>query len=322
MALVSMAIPLFDPSSPSRWLWVILLLFTIASATQDIAIDAYSIGLLFQGEEGIGNGVRFSDYRIALLVGGGGLLMAAELTDWGLLYLAVAVAFACLSLLAWRAPLISFESEPIKDWLRAFSTWLRQPGALFVLLFILLYKLGDTAMGPMVKPFWIDRGLTLKEIGLISTGFGVGASIFGSLLGGVLTTKWGIFHGLWSLGLLQALSNLGYAATAYSDGGRAAIYAASLFESFTGGLGTAAFLAFLMRICEKERAATEYALLSALFGLTRSVSGAFSGWGTSRLGYALYFSTTFFLALPAYTLLPWVRTWIGEEAGSHSSNQR
>jgi PAT family beta-lactamase induction signal transducer AmpG len=169
------------------------------------------------------------------------------------------------------------------------------------------------AMGPMVKPFWVDRGLTLKEIGLISTSFGVTASILGSLLGGFLTTKWGILHGLWSLGLLQALSNLGYAGAAYYNGGRAAIYTASLFESFTGGLGTAAFLAFLMRICEKERAATEYALLSAIFGLARSVSGAFSGWGATRLGYATYFSTTFLLALPAFALLPWVRTWIQED---------
>jgi PAT family beta-lactamase induction signal transducer AmpG len=155
--------------------------------------------------------------------------------------------------------------------------------------------------------------LTLKEIGLISTTLGIGASILGSLLGGLLTSKWGIFHALWSLGLVQALSNLGYAATAYYDGGRVAIYSASLLESFTGGLGTAAFLAFLMRICEKERAATEYALLSAIFGLARSVSGAFSGWGATRFGYASYFSATFLLALPAFALLPWVRSWVDEE---------
>ena len=112
------------------------------------------------------------------------------------------------------------------------------------------------------------------------------------------------------LGLLQAVSNLGYAAAAANGGGRPAIYAASMLESFTGGLGTAAFLAFLMHVCEREQAATQYALLSALFGLTRSVSAPFTGLGATHLGYATYFALTFFLALPAYGLLPWIRPWI------------
>ena len=113
----------------------------------------------------------------------------------------------------------------------------------------------------------------------------------------MLTTRWGIFRALWILGLLQALSNLGYALAAAADLGRPGIYTASLIESFTGGLGTAAFLAFLMHVCDKRRAATEYALLSAIFGFTRRLAGTFSGWGTTHLGYAVYFSVTFVLAL-------------------------
>ena len=93
---------------------------------------------------------------------------------------------------------------------------------------------------------------------------------------------------------------------------RAAIYGASVLESFTGGLGTAAFLSFLMNLCDRESAAVQYALLSALFGFTRSVAGAASGWATERLGYASYFTLTFFLAFPAYLLLPFVRSWIRE----------
>ena len=113
---------------------------------------------------------------------------------------------------------------------------------------------------------------------------------------------------------MQAFSNLGYAAVAYFGLGRHGIYAASLCESFTGGLGTAAFLAFLMHICDKRQAATEYALLSALFGLTR-FSGVFSGWGVTHLGYASYFTLTFLLAFPAFALLPRVRPWADADAG-------
>jgi len=155
----------------------------------------------------------------------------------------------------------------------------------------------------------VDRGLSVEEIGLVSTSLGAGATIVGALAGGVLTSRWGIFRSLWILGLFQAVSNLGYAAAAYAEAGRPGIYAASLVESFTGGLGSAAFLSFLMHVCDKRQAATEYALLSAIFGLTRSLAGAVSGWGAARMGYPAYFALTFLLAFPAFALLPWVRPW-------------
>jgi PAT family beta-lactamase induction signal transducer AmpG len=310
IALATAAIPLFDPSRPALPLLALLLALTIASATQDIAIDAYTIGLLVPGEEGVANGVRVSAYRAALIVAGGALVMVAGRIGWPPLFVAAAAILAALALGAWFAPPVVVAHRGMRAWWRAFVAWLGRPGAGAVLAFVLLYKLGDASMGPMVKPFWIDRGLSLEEIGFVSTTLGVAASVAGALAGGVLTSRWGIFRALWVLGLLQALSNLGYGSVAAAGGGRAAIYGASLLESFSGGLGTAAFLAFLMHVCEREQAATQYALLSALFGLTRSLAGAVSGLGASHLGYAAYFAFTFLLALPAYALLPWVRTWI------------
>ncbi len=208
--------------------------------------------------------------------------------------------------------------------------WATRPGAWAVVVFILIYKLGDAAMAPMVKPFWVDRGLAVAEIGLVGTTLGVAATIAGALVGGRLTDRWGILYGLLILGLIQGLSNLGYAVVAYADlplpaaevsslttagaalfePGRIAIYAASLIESFTGGLGTAAFLAFLMHICEKRHAAVQYALLSAIFAFSRDVAGAASGWATTRLGYDAYFLMTFGLALPGLLLLPLIRSWL------------
>lgn len=315
MALVMAALPFFDPSAPTVWLWGTLMLLTTASATQDIAIDAYTIGLLAPGEEGVANGVRVSAYRVALIVGGGGLVILAEPLGWTAVFYLAAAILAVLALLAGRSPSLQAPpTDPRQSWFTPLLKWLERPGAPMVFLFVLTYKLGDSSMGPMIKPFWVDRGLSVKEIGLISTTLGVGASIVGALAGGLLTTRWGIFHALWSLGLVQAFSNLGYATVAYFNFGRAGIYAASLGESFAAGLGTAAFLAFLMHICDKRRAATEYAFLSAIFGLTRSLAGAFSGWGTAHLGYATYFFLTFFLALPAFALLPWVKAWAVADA--------
>jgi MFS transporter, PAT family, beta-lactamase induction signal transducer AmpG len=310
MALVMAGLPLFNPSAPSIWLWGALLLFTTASATQDIAIDAYTIELLSPGEEGVANGVRLSAYRVALIVGGGGLVILAAPLGWTVVFYAGAAILAGLALLAARSPALTTPpGDPQQSWFQPLLQWLKRPGAPMVFLFVLTYKLGEFSMGPMVKPFWVDRGLSLTDIGLISTTLGVGASIVGSLAGGVLTTRWGTFHALWCLGLVQAFSHFGYIAVAQFDLGRPAIYASSLCESFAAGLATAAFLSFLMRICDKRRAATEYALLSAIYGFTRSVAGAFSGWGTTHLGYATYFFVTFLLALPAFALLPWVKAW-------------
>ncbi|HVN83417.1 MAG TPA: MFS transporter [Candidatus Binatia bacterium] len=304
-------LPWCDPARPTWWLWALLLLFTTASATQDIAIDAHTIGLLDPGEEGIANGVRVSAYRAALIAGGGGLVMLADVVGWPAVYWLAAVILVSLGVLISNAPRVAQVGEDLgQQWLAPLWRWLRRPGAPGIFLFVLMYKLGDASMGPMVKPFWVDRGFSAAEIGLVSTTFGVFASVVGALAGGALTTRWGIYRGLWALGLLQAFSNLGYAAVAYSDAGRVGIYAASLFESFTGGLGTAAFLAFLMHICDKQQAATEYALLSAIFGFTRSLAGGVSGWGTTVLGYPAYFAFTFVLAFPAYVLLPWVQGWI------------
>jgi len=319
IASVLLLLPLFSATQPSPGLWALLLVLTLASATQDVAIDAYTIGLLSPGEEGVGNGVRVSAYRAALIVGGGGLVILAGWLGWPMVFQVAALLSAGLALIIWRSPRLETRAPTSAppQWFGPLLAWLKRPGSMLLFVFVLTYKLGDSAMGPMVKPFWIDRGLSVQEIGLVSTTFGVAASVAGALLGGLLTTRWGILRALLVLGLTQALSNLGYATVAGLDLGRPALYAASLTESFTGGLGTAAFLAFLMRICDKQQAATEYALLSAIFALTRNVAGALSGFGAAHFGYAAYFAWTFALSFPALLLLPWIAARV-DEGGARS----
>lgn len=330
LALCTAAVPWFDPAALGLGLWAVLLGITMASATQDIAIDAYTITLVDPGEEGDANGVRVSAARVALIASGGGLVLLAPWIGWRAVFTAGGAMLAVLAAVSWRAPRLVVPLESRRHGLAAMRRWLLRPRVWAVFLFVFGYKLCDAAMGPMVKPFWIDRGLGVAEIGLVSTTVGVFATIAGALVGGRLTSRWGILRALLLLGLVQALSNLGYAAVAWWDPpfpqtdvrtlgdllpalaqpGRAFIYAASVTESFTGGLGTAAFLAFLMHICEKEHAAVQYALLSAIFGLSRDLTGAASGWATTQIGYGPYFTATFFLVFPALALLPLVRPWI------------
>ena len=202
-----------------------------------------------------------------------------------------------------------------------FGAWvelLSRPGMIAILIFILLFKLGDASMGFMVKPFWVDSGFSNQQIGLVSVNLGLGLSIAGGLLGGWYVDTRGIFKGLWVLGIWQALSNLGYALAASAVPAaaqgtdvavlyQAMVYSASALESFTGGLGTGAFLAFLMAITSRTKATTEYAILSSIFAFSRAVAGWAGGIGAQEMGYSAYFFLTFWLSFPAYFLLPQVR---------------
>ncbi|MFN8640655.1 MAG: MFS transporter [Candidatus Binatia bacterium] len=309
-----------------------LLLVALASATQDIAIDAYTIGLVDAGEEGRANGVRVTAARAASIAGGGGLVLLSTRLGWPGVFAVAAGVFVLLALLVPWAPRVAVPRQARRTWLEPLRDWLERPGAPAVFAFVMLYKLGDAAMGPMVKPFWLDRGLSVAEVGIVSSTLGMLLTIAGALAGGRLTDRWGIWRALLLLGLAQALSNFGYATAAWldparpttevhslaealgalGDPARALIYSASMIESFTSGLGTAAFLSFLMNICDKEHAAVQYASLSALFGVPPTLAGAGSGWAVSHMGYAAYFALTVALALPALLLLPRIRPWIRE----------
>jgi len=331
LVLGLLAVLAVDPSRVSAILWAVVLGLAFFSATQDIAIDAYTIELLDEREMGPANGVRVTAYRVALIAAGGLFVAAAGLIGWPAAFVGAAAVMALSCLLSSRLPharpdpVTPVPATPTRGTLeRAIWTPLQQffgyPGFVSVMLFVLTFKLGDMALGPMVRPFWVDRHFTPFQIGAVPGTLGVVSTILGALLGGGLTARWGIFRALWVLGIAQAASNLVYAAAAALPPSMPLMYAASIVESFCGGLGTAPFLAFLMSICDKAHAATQYALLSALFGLTRVMAGAVSGWVTEEIGYAAYFTLTFFLAWPALALLPWVRRWtVTRAAGAEPS---
>ncbi len=309
MAAISLAIPTLDPSSPSALLWLVLLAFTTASATQDIAIDAYAVDVAGGRDMGPINGVRVSAARVALLVGGGGAIALAGLVGWTAIWIAMAALFALLAAATAMSPRVELEAQARRS-LRPMLGWLLRWEMVPVAALVLLYKLGDSTLGRMVKPFWVDRGYSEVEIGAISVSLGVVLTILGALAGGWFTDRVGVMRSLLWLGVAQLVSNLGYVAVAFLDLPRESIYVASVVESFTQGLGTAAFLSFLMSLCDTEHAATQYALLSALFAFTRDVAGAFTGIGVERLGYGWFFALTTALALPGLVLIPVVTPFV------------
>jgi PAT family beta-lactamase induction signal transducer AmpG len=242
-----------------------------------------------------------------MLTAGGLLIWLAGRAGWPTSFATGTAVLATLAVvtLALPAPEVSLGRTPaIWEPLRAL---LVRKNIWAVVAFALLFKLDIAALEPMTRPFWVDRGLSLAEIGAVLTTGRIVATIAGAAVGGVFTSRWGIFRGLWMLGLVQALSSLGYWGAASTAASEPLIVGAALFENFAAGLGTAAYLAFLMSVCEKRYAATQFALLSALLAITRAGAGKFSGELAQAMGYGKYFLLTFVLAFPAYVLLPKIR---------------
>jgi PAT family beta-lactamase induction signal transducer AmpG len=295
-----------DADRHAGQLAALLLLYVTLSATQDIAIDAYTIETTHGRELGVANSVRIAAYRGASFMSSALLVWIAARQRWRAAFLAGAVLLGALAVATLVLPSPRRESAHPATLTEPIRALLGRQGIWAVVLFALLFKLDISAMEPMTKPFWVASGFSLDQIAALTTGRLL-ATLAGAALGGVIATRVGIFHGLWSLGLVQLLSSLGYAAAAGTDVGKTGITAAALFENFAAGLGTAAFLAFLMSVCERRYAATQFALLSAVFALSRWAAGLMSGVLAERLGFAPYFFFTFLLGLPAFLLLRRVR---------------
>jgi MFS transporter, PAT family, beta-lactamase induction signal transducer AmpG len=307
LAGLTFALGSFQSGNLSTVFWIVLTGIVVLSATQDIAIDAYTIQSTTTRELGVANSVRITLYRVAMLTAGGLLVWLAGRVGWPASLRVGSGVLAALALCALILPPIDRGSghahtlwEPIRELFTRRGIWA-------VILFALIFKFDIAALEPMMRPFWVDRGLSLAEIGAVVASGRLIATIAGAAAGGVFTTRYGIFTGLWVLGLIQAFSALVYWATATFASSNSLVVLAAYFESFAAGLGTSAYLAFLMSICEKRYAATQFAVLSALLAVTRYITGEFSGGLAERLGYANYFLATFFLGLPAFLLIPRLR---------------
>jgi PAT family beta-lactamase induction signal transducer AmpG len=306
LTILMASLAVLSPVSPI--FWIVLIALAVASATQDIAVDAFTIRATPSDMLGPVNSLRVMAYRAAIMVGGGGLAALAGYAGWSAaFYTAAALTAGLLAFTFFVVPDDRAEKSQRPGFFDDLSQWLTRPRAGAIVAMVLLYRLGEFAIVPMIKPYWVDRGYSVTEIGTITTVVGVTVSVAGAVLGGLFISRFGLYSGMLWLGLSQVVSNIGYGVVSSAGAGRWAIYAAAVLENLGFGLGTAAFLAFLMSVCDKKRAATEYALLTALFGVTRSLMGSASGWLAHHMGYAPYFWLTVALGVPALFLLPTIR---------------
>jgi len=312
VALALLAIPLL-PIGP--YVYALVFVLALASATQDIAADAFTIRAVTPNMIGPINSIRVMAYRAAIIVAGGGLLALAGRANWHVAFFSAAAVAAVVFIVATQLGDDRGEARGQVPFFDDLRHWLQRPKAGTLLAIVFLYRLGELAIVSFVRVYWVDRGYSPQEIGTITSIIGVSVSVAGVIAGGAIVARIGLWRSLLWLGLAQTASNVGYALVATFSLGKWAIYAAAIVENLGYGLGTAAFLAFLMSVCDRERAATEYALLTAAFNTTGTIIAAASGIIAQTFGFAAYFWLTVLLGIPALLLLPRVRDVVGGSAG-------
>ena len=313
--------PLADP-----WLTALAaVVVAFLSASQDIVIDAYRIELLRPEEQGAGAAATQWGYRFGMLASGAGALYAASVGGWGFAYAVMAGLMLVGMATVWLTPEpgegAALEKLPgatagarVRAWLERavvapfVDMFGRSGGAGFVpiLLFVVLYKLGDAIAGTMSNPLYVALGFSKVEIANIAKVFGVIATLAGVAIGGVMVLRLGVFRALLIAGILQMLSNVFYILQVWAGHDIAMLAVTIGVENLTGGMGSAAFVAYLSGLCNLAFTATQYALLSSLATVGVNLLSASGGYLADELGWVRFFLASMAMAVPGLALLVWL----------------
>jgi PAT family beta-lactamase induction signal transducer AmpG len=303
---------------------VLAVIVAFLSASQDIVIDAYRVELLNQDEQGPGAGMIQTGYRIGMLIAGAGALIIAARATWFAAYatMAALIGIGMLVLLFAPEPAVPVKVaiaprqagdrwHAIRQWLATavvgpLADFMRRPLWVVILIFILGYKLGEAMAGVMAMPLYVSLGFSLEQIAAVSKLFGFFATVIGALIGGVITAKLGVIRALVICGVLQSLGNLSYVLQAV--GGHRLDYLALCVavENLTGAMAGAALVAYLSDLCSPDFTATQYALLSSLAAVGRTLIASSGGILAEELGWVRFFLATTVVTLPALLLLAWI----------------
>ena len=315
--LLALGMMLMGTLSPSQNLFPLALLavaVAFCSATQDIAFDAYRSDALRKEERGAGAALSVLGYRLAMLGSGGlALILADQWLGWGHTYMLMGGLMLVMALATLWAPEpeeVALAPRSLSDAvLEPFKEFFSRPGAITVLVLIVLYKLGDAFAGALSTTFLIRAaGFSATEVGTVNKLLGLAATIVGALAGGTLMAKLGLYRSLLLFGVLQGVSNLGFWVISVAPHNVILMASAVGLENLCGGMGTAAFVALLMGLCNQQFSATQFALLSALSAVGRTyLAGPLTPPLVEYAGWPSFFILTVLIAVPGLILLYWRR---------------
>jgi PAT family beta-lactamase induction signal transducer AmpG len=321
LALVAgfIALAFSSPSVSLGRIAVLAVLVGFFSASQDIAVDAYRREILSDEELGFGSSLAINGYRVAIYIAGALALILAGAFSWKTTYFVMA-AFMLIGI-----GTTLFCPEPDTGVARPktireavvgpFREFFTRRGAILILAFILLYKLGDAMANEMLNPFYLDMGYTLEQIGAVAKAVGLIGTISGAALGGIVMIRIGISRSLWLFGFFQAFSTLSFLMLIHAGHSLSVLALVIGTETFATGMATSAYAGYMASITHKKFTATQYALLSSLMGIPRVIFGATTGVLAQWLGWGGFFVFCALLAIPGLVLLGRVAPWSGAPHG-------
>ena len=301
---------LTDPAQTPWLVALAALMVTFFSASQDIVVDAYRREDLRDNELGLGSSLYVNGYRVGMLLAGSGGLILADHLSFDKVYLLMASSLlvgVATTLFCKEPALAKGQPRTFRDAVvLPFVDYFTRDRALLILLFILLYKIGDQMASTMTTPFYLHMGFSMTEIGTVAKLFGFWATISGGLIGGIILLQIGIIRSLWYFGILQAVSTLGFSVLALMGPTITGLTAVIAFENLSSGMGTAAYVGYMASLTNKKFTATQYALLSSFMGVPRVLASAPTGWMADMMGWPFFFLTCTLVAVPGLILLPLV----------------
>ena len=311
-----MNLGLADPEADIASVAVAAILVGVAGATFDIVIDAYRIELLEPHQLGVGSGMSQYGWRIGAALAGSVALIVAARSDWTTAYIAVSFfgLFAVITGLVMGEPARRQEPKPLKGpvaaaiaYVSPLAEFFKRQGALVVLLFVLVHKIGDTLANLTLRLLFEDLGFTNDELAIYDVGLGFWALLAGIFVGGILYARLGMKRSVLISLILMAVSNLAFAGLATVGHSTWAMAGAMGFENFASGIGGVCVVAYLSALCNLEFTATQFALLSAAASITgRFLTGTLAGGMIESLGFTNFYLVTTIAALPGVLLFWWM----------------
>lgn len=313
LILAIAAMGLIQPAQSPSAMAVMAFFVAFFSASQDIVIDAYRTEVLDSDELGMGASNYILGYRLAMLVSGALALILADHVPWSQVYLVMAATMLVGVIASLWSPEPKNPSKAPPSLSKAvvepFVEFFKRKGSLEILSFIVLYKMDVVFATAMMTPFLLQVGFTKTDIGTVTKVFGLIATIVGTTLGGILMTRLKMERSLWFFGIFQGVSGLMFVTLAHFGNHMPLLYATIGAENFCSGMGTAAYSAFIMSLCNKSFAATQYALLTSLMALTRVLAGAPTGYFAKEWGWETYFIVSTLLMIPGLLVLTRYKKW-------------
>ncbi len=324
-----------NPSETPEITALFAALVAFFSATQDILIDAYRIELLKDDEQGAGAAMYVNGYRLGMLIAGAVAIGLSDWISWPVVYSIMGglIAIGMITILLNREPENLAAAHQMEDrdrqnqqllaegkpmWLASlisnfniaviqpFNDFMTRSGWIWVLVFIILYKMGEAMLGAMANPFYHQIGFSAAEIASVTKVFGLAATIIGGMIGGIVTYKYGVMRALLYCGIVQMISTLLFAVQAEVGHNVPMLMVAISGENVTAGMATTAFVAYLSSQCNTAYTATQYALLSSFMAIPRDVFAALSGILADTVGWTWFFVACSAIAAPALFLLLWM----------------